>query len=71
MKGVLLGIVVLVLWSSPQARVTTANVLRSTANWITPKKGEESPKNFVIPNPFYTEKTNVSEKYFLEKLLFS
>ena len=57
MKGVLLGIVVLVLWQSPQARVTTANVLRSTANWIEPKKGEESPKNFVIPNPFYKEKS--------------
>ena len=57
MKGVLLGIVVLVLWSSPQARQVTANVLRDTANWIEPKKGEESPKNFVIPNPFYKERS--------------
>ena len=57
MKGVLLGIVVLVLWSSPQARQVTADALRGTANWIEPKKGEESPKNFVIPNPFYTEKS--------------
>ena len=57
MKGVLLGIVVLVFWNSPQARVTTANCLRSTANGIEPKKGEESPKNFVIPNPFYKEKS--------------
>ena len=57
MKGVLLGIIVLVLWSSPQARQVTADFLRGTANWIEPKKGEESPKNFVIPNPFYKEKS--------------
>ena len=57
MKGVLLGIVVLVLWSSPQARQITADVLRDTANLITPKKGEENPKSFVIPNPFYKEKS--------------
>ena len=57
MRGVLLGILVLVLWQSPQARVTTANILRTTANWIQPRKVEESPKNFVIPNPFYKEKS--------------
>ena len=57
MKVVLIGIVVLVLWSSPQAREVTANALRSTAKWIEPRKGEESPKNFVIPNPFYKEKS--------------
>ena len=57
MQGVLLGIVVLVLWSSPQARQVTADVLRGTANAIQPKKGEETPKNFVIPNPFYKERS--------------
>ena len=56
MKPILLGIVVVVLWSSPQARVVTGNLLRETANWITPKEGAESPKNFVIPNPFYEDK---------------
>ena len=57
MKGVLLGLIVLVLWSSPQARQVTADALRGTANAIQPKKGEESPKNFVIPNPFYKEQS--------------
>ena len=56
MKGILLGIIVVVLWSSPQARQVTADVLRDTADWIEPKKREESPKNFVIPNPFYKER---------------
>jgi len=56
MKPILLGIVVVVLWSSPQARVITANALRETANLIEPKDGAESPKNFVIPNPFYEDK---------------
>ena len=55
MKKVLLVIVLLVLGSSPQARQVTADAIRGTANWIEPKKGEESPKNFVIPNPFYKE----------------
>ena len=55
MKGVLLGIIVLVLWSSPEARVTTANALRVTANLIEPEKEDENPKNFMIPNPFYKE----------------
>ncbi len=56
MKGVLFAIIVLVLWSSPQARQITADVLRGTANWIESRDGEKSPKNFVIPNPFYEEK---------------
>ena len=57
MKGVLLGIIVLVLWRSPQARQVTADVLRGPANWIEPKKGEQSHINFVIPNPFYKERS--------------
>ena len=57
LKERLVGIIVLVLWIAPQARVVTADFLRSTANWINPKDREqENPKNFVIPNPFYEEK---------------
>ena len=57
MKIILLGIIALFLWSSPQARQVTTDILRGTATWIEPNKGEESPKNFVIPNPFYKEKS--------------
>ncbi len=36
MKGLILAIFVVVLWQYPEARVTTANVLRSTANFLSP-----------------------------------
>ena len=56
MKIVLLGILAAVLWNSPEARVTTAQLLRVTADWIEPTQAtQENPKNFVIPNPFYME----------------
>ena len=57
--GWLLGIFVVVLWSSPQARVATANFLRSSADLLAPKGRVEqrnnNPKNFTIRNPFYQE----------------
>ena len=36
MKGWMLAIGVVVLWQYPEARVTTANVLRSTADFLSP-----------------------------------
>ena len=40
MKPILLGIVVVVLWSSPQARVITANALRKA--WESESSGESA-----------------------------
>ena len=36
MKGWLLAIFAVVLWQYPEARVTTAKVLRSTADFLSP-----------------------------------
>ncbi len=36
MKGWILAIGVVVLWQYPEARVTTANVLRTTADFLSP-----------------------------------
>ncbi|KZR66833.1 hypothetical protein PMIT1303_00790 [Prochlorococcus sp. MIT 1303] len=60
MKTVLLGLIVALLWSSPQARTTTANGLRMAANWLDPKEDPKeeptkSPKHITIPNPLYVE----------------
>jgi hypothetical protein len=56
MKTVLLGLIVALLWSSPQARTTTANGLRMAANWLDPKEEPtKSPKHITIPNPLYVE----------------
>ncbi len=44
-------------WSSPQFRISFANILRRTAVFIEPKESINSnPKQFTIPNPFYREK---------------
>ena len=37
-KAVLLAGIVALLWSTPQARETTANALRMAANWLDPKE---------------------------------
>ena len=56
MKTVLLGLIVALLWSSPQARTTTANGLRMAANWLDPKEEPaKNPKHITIPNPLYVE----------------
>ena len=58
MKGWVLAIGVAVLWSYPEARVATANFLRSTADLLAPQGRVErsnNPKNFSIPNPFHKE----------------
>ena len=56
MKTVLLGLIVALLWSSPQARTTTANGLRVAANWLDPKEeATKNPKHIKIPNPLYVE----------------
>ena len=55
-RCLLLIVVVYVGWSSPEARMATANFLRMSADLITPKEeAQENPKNFQIPNPFYKE----------------
>ena len=43
MRMLLLGVIVALLWSTPQARETTANGLRMAANWLDPK--DEPVKN--------------------------
>ena len=56
MKTVLLGLIVALLWSSPQARTTTANGLRMAANWLDPKEEPtKNPNHIKIPNPLYVE----------------
>jgi len=56
MKTVLLGVIVALLWSSPQARNTTANGLRMAANWLDPKEEPtKNPTHIKIPNPLYVE----------------
>ena len=57
--GCLLAIGVVVLWFYPEARVVTANFLRSSADLLEPQGRVEqrnnNPKNFTIRNPFYQE----------------
>ena len=59
-KTLLLAGIVALLWSTPQARETTANALRIVANWLDPKEEPiKIPKNLNIqipvPNPMYQE----------------
>jgi hypothetical protein len=59
-KAVLLAGIVALLWSTPQARETTANGLRMAANWLDPKEEPiKTPKHLQIqipiPNPLYQE----------------
>ncbi len=54
MKTFLLIVIVFLLYTSPQARDATANVLRTTANFLDTKPQESSnPEHFQIPNPFH------------------
>ena len=59
-KTLLLAVIVALLWSTPQARETTANALRIVANWLNPKEEPiKTPKHLNIqipvPNPMYQE----------------
>ena len=55
-RTILLGLIVAIMWSSPQARNVTANGLRMAADWLEQKEeGLQKPKHFQIPNPFYVE----------------
>ena len=56
MKGIFLGILCVLIWQSPDLRNKTSSAFRTAADWIQLKDGEKSPKNFVIPNPFYEDK---------------
>ena len=48
-KAVLLAGIVALLWSTPQARETTANGLRMAANWLDPKEEPiKTPKHHII-----------------------
>ena len=56
-RTLLLGLIILFLWSSPELRSASANLLRSTADWIEPTdSAENNPKYFKIPNPFHERK---------------
>ncbi|CAX31863.1 Hypothetical protein PMT_2344 [Prochlorococcus marinus str. MIT 9313] len=51
-KTLLLAVIVALLWSTPQARETTANALRIAANWLDPKEEPiKIPKHLQIQIP--------------------
>jgi len=57
LRTLLLGVIVVVVSTSPELRSISANGLRMAASWIEPKDGpQESPKYIQIPNPFFLEK---------------
>ncbi len=58
-KTLLLALSIVIIWSSPELRGKTADVLRITATWLEPQgNAKRPPKNFQIPNPFYRESGN-------------
>ena len=55
-RSLLIVIIIMLGWSSPEIRVITANSLRFAADFIEPKdNSNNNPKTIEIPNPFYTE----------------
>ena len=55
MKVVLLAVIAILLYNSPEARNATGNILRKTADIVdTQIQTNDNPEYFQVPNPFHT-----------------
>ncbi len=59
MKFILLGVIAFLLYTSPQARNASSEILRSTANFLETKEQTpellHEPEYFKVPNPFHSQ----------------
>ena len=57
MKLILLGVIAFLLYTSPQARNASSEILRSTADFLETKEQTperlQDPEYFKVPNPFH------------------
>jgi len=57
MKLILLGVIAFLLYTSPQARNASSEILRSTADFLETKEQTperlSDPEYFKVPNPFH------------------
>jgi hypothetical protein len=54
MKIFLIAVIAFLLYNSPPARDSSADVLRNVADFVDTKpQNTDNPKHFQIPNPFH------------------